>query len=284
MIIFRVLLFWQQSDCPKYLMIHVFYSDCIQFRELGESPKYWDRTIIWILRHGTSTNISHQQNLIDEWKWTRKLDTQLCLYRDRNKAFGGCSIIFGGDFRQLTRGHDSKLLYSSNSTQLFEDNLTGTLILDNEHRFSYDPEFGKLLKRLWSGKLSQQDRHTTNKKIDNKNRSYTATNYQFEDQLGICMSNKQRTKHHISRGFPWTHNENKSIIQAMKYHSTTHCDRRGLPHHDQKELIQTEHNKHYTTSYINSMQWWQYQIRFTQTCWPCTVFIHRHQSHMCHVK
>jgi hypothetical protein len=85
----------------------------------------------------------------------KKLDTRLHLFRDRNKVFEGDSIIFGGDFRQLTRGHDNELLYSRNSTQFFEDNLTGTIILDNEHRFRDDPEFGKLLKRFWLGKLSR---------------------------------------------------------------------------------------------------------------------------------
>ncbi len=44
----------------------------------------------------------------------RKLDVRLRQYKDRNKVFGGYSIIFGGDFRQLTRGIDHELLYSRN--------------------------------------------------------------------------------------------------------------------------------------------------------------------------
>ena len=44
-----------------------------------------------------------------------KLDVRLQQYKDRNKVFGGNSIIFGGDFRQLIRGNDHELLYSRNS-------------------------------------------------------------------------------------------------------------------------------------------------------------------------
>ncbi len=40
-----------------------------------------------------------------------KLDVRLRQYKDRNKVIGGYSIIFGGDFRQLIRGNDHKLLY-----------------------------------------------------------------------------------------------------------------------------------------------------------------------------
>ena len=94
-----------------------------------------------------------------------KLDVRLRQYKDRNKVFGGYSVIFGGDFRQLIRGNDHELLYSRNSKQFFESILTGVVILDNEHRFKEDPEFGKLLKRFWRGELTHKDRNTINKRV-----------------------------------------------------------------------------------------------------------------------
>ena len=75
-----------------------------------------------------------------------KLDVRLRQYKDRNKVFGGNSIIFGGDFRQLIRGNDHELLYSRNLKQSFKSILTGVIILDNGHCFKDDPEFGNLLK------------------------------------------------------------------------------------------------------------------------------------------
>jgi hypothetical protein len=53
-----------------------------------------------------------------------KLDVRLRKYKDRKKVFGGNSIIFGGDFRQLIRGNDHELLYARNSKQFFESILT----------------------------------------------------------------------------------------------------------------------------------------------------------------
>ena len=82
------------------------------------------------------------------------LDQRLRRYKDRNKIYGGFSVIFGGDFRQLQSNGDKKeVLYSRDSQRKFEDNLNGIIILDNEHRFKDDPEYGALLKRFWKGDL-----------------------------------------------------------------------------------------------------------------------------------
>jgi hypothetical protein len=32
------------------------------------------------------------------------------------------------------------------------------IILDNEHCFEEDPEYGQMLKRMWSGDLTKEDR------------------------------------------------------------------------------------------------------------------------------
>ena len=77
-------------------------------------------------------------------------------------------MILGGDFRQLQSNSDKKeVLYSRDSQRKFEDNLNGIIILDNEHRFKDDPEYGALLKRFWKGDLSRTDRDTINSRQEN---------------------------------------------------------------------------------------------------------------------
>ena len=140
----------------------------------------------------------------------KKLDIRLRQYKDRNKVFGGYCIIFGGDFRQLIRGHDHELMYSRNSQQFFESILTGIIILDNEHRFKDDPEFGKLLKRFWRGELSQRDRNLINKRLVTRPDVELPSCFQTElDWSYACPTNKERNaisagvfKNHILKTHP----------------------------------------------------------------------------------
>ena len=39
------------------------------------------------------------------------------------------------------------------------------IILDNEHRFKEDPEYGQMLKRMWSGDLTKDDRLRINTRV-----------------------------------------------------------------------------------------------------------------------
>ena len=39
------------------------------------------------------------------------------------------------------------------------------IIIDNEHRFKEDPEHGQMLKRLWSGDLTKDDRVRINSRV-----------------------------------------------------------------------------------------------------------------------
>jgi ATP-dependent DNA helicase PIF1 len=92
-------------------------------------------------------------NDINEWKDVRilvidevsfmnnsilkKLNRQLTQIGNRTKLFGGFSIIFAGDFRQLEpiRSTESELLFSSKSSQEWDSNINAIFILDNKHRF-----------------------------------------------------------------------------------------------------------------------------------------------------
>jgi len=98
----------------------------------------------------------------------KRLDMRLReLRRDRAKPFGGLSIIFSGDFRQLepTKSEDSDLLFSSNSSRHFENCINAYIILSNNHRFKGDPEYGELLSRMWNGDLTKEDREKINTRV-----------------------------------------------------------------------------------------------------------------------
>jgi hypothetical protein len=97
----------------------------------------------------------------------KTLDRKLKEIKDRTKPFGGFTIIFAGDFRQLepVGAKETELLFSSLSSQHWENCINAVIILDNEHRFKEDPEYGQMLKRMWSGDLTKDDRMRINSRV-----------------------------------------------------------------------------------------------------------------------
>jgi len=95
------------------------------------------------------------------------LDRRLKEIKNRSLPFGGFSIIFAGDFRQLEPigAKDTELLFSSLSLQHWDNCINAVIILDNEHRFKEDPEYGQMLKRMWSGDLTKEDRMRINSRV-----------------------------------------------------------------------------------------------------------------------
>ena len=81
--------------------------------------------------------------------------------------FGGMSVIFSGDFRQLEQGQTSEkeLLYTIQSGMYFENLLNAALILENDHRFKEDPEFGRMLTDMWYDDLSTKQKVELNKRV-----------------------------------------------------------------------------------------------------------------------
>jgi len=128
------------------------------------------------------------------------LDNRLREVGDRCKVFGGFSIIFAGDFRQLEpiMSEDSDLLFSSNSSRHWENTINATVILDNEHRFKDCPEFGKLLKRMWEGDLTKEDRELINTRVIGHNGLTLPSSFEGRDACFACPSNKERNA--ISKG------------------------------------------------------------------------------------
>jgi hypothetical protein len=82
-----------------------------------------------------------------------------------NMIFGGFSMIFCGDFHQILpfKAREKQLLYSNLS--LWESSINTANILNNSHQFKDYPEYGLILKRMWDGKLSQQDCNIINERL-----------------------------------------------------------------------------------------------------------------------
>ena len=84
------------------------------------------------------------------------LDVKLTEFGNRAKLFGGFTIIFAGDFHQLEPVglSDLDLLFSSFSSKHWDTCINAIIILDNDHRFKEDPEYGQMLKRIVIGRLT----------------------------------------------------------------------------------------------------------------------------------
>ena len=89
----------------------------------------------------------------------KTLDTKLKVIKDGNKSFGGFSIIISRDLRQLppVGSTEFKLIYSSLSSKHWENCINVIIILDNAHCFKDNPWYGQMLKRMWDGRLTEED-------------------------------------------------------------------------------------------------------------------------------
>ncbi len=97
----------------------------------------------------------------------KTLDKKLKQIRNGADAFGGFSIIFSGDFHQLEPvcSNDSELLFSNLSSRHWDNNIDVVIILDNDHCFKEDPEYRKMLKRMWNDDLSIEDQKQINTRV-----------------------------------------------------------------------------------------------------------------------
>ena len=128
--------------------------------------------------------------------------------QDRTKPFGGFSIIFVGDFCQLQPSNvsDDMLLYSKQSSCLFEHCLNCIIILDNDHRFKDNPELGKILKQFWLKDLSKKDRETINKRVIGKN-GVELPKHVSSDACYACPTNAERNS-------IWANNFRKHVVET----------------------------------------------------------------------
>ena len=129
-----------------------------------------------------------------------RLDKRLKECRDRTKIFGGVSIIFAGDFRQLepSGAADKDLLFSKQSSGIFENNLNTVIFLDNAHRFKDDPEYGKMLKQMWFDDLPKKYRELINTRVIGKNGLKLPRSLDALDLCCACPTNRERNAIHAS--------------------------------------------------------------------------------------
>jgi hypothetical protein len=97
----------------------------------------------------------------------KTLDRKLKEIGNQSLPFGGFTIVFARDFRQLepVGAKDTELLFLSLSSQHWENCIDAVIILDNEHCFKEDPQYGQMLKRMWSGDLTKEDRMRINTRV-----------------------------------------------------------------------------------------------------------------------
>jgi len=143
-----------------------------------------------------------------------------------HKPFGGQSIIFCGDFRQLEAIKAKHLLYDRNGSQLWESSINCVIILENIHRFKDDPEFGEMLTRFWRDDLTKEDREKINTRVVGHNGIALPSTFEG-DVVYACSTNKERNavqagifRNHILRTHPTVHNpdlppDHTIIIEAI---------------------------------------------------------------------
>jgi hypothetical protein len=97
----------------------------------------------------------------------KTLDRKLKEIETQSQPFVGFTIIFAGDFRWLEPidAKDTELLFSSLSSQHWENCINVVVILDNKHHFKEDPEYGQILKRMWSGVLTKENCKRINTRV-----------------------------------------------------------------------------------------------------------------------
>ena len=111
--------------------------------------------------------------------------------------FGGFSIIFAGDFRQIppVGAKDDQLLYKSHG--LWENSINVAIVLENSHRFADDPIYGEILKRMWKGVATRDDIDKINSRIIGA-RCTVSTADQDSDITYACPYNSERSAIHSS--------------------------------------------------------------------------------------
>jgi hypothetical protein len=95
------------------------------------------------------------------------LDVKLKEIGNRAKPFGRFSFIFSGDFCQLepVGSTEFDLMFSSLSSKHRDNCINAIIILDNIHCFKEGPEYGEMLKRIWNGDLSTEDRKRVSTRV-----------------------------------------------------------------------------------------------------------------------
>jgi hypothetical protein len=182
----------------------------------------------------------------------KELDKKLKEIGNRTHVFGGFSIIFSGDFRQLEPvcSNEKELLFSSLSSGVWENNINVVLILDNEHRFKDDPQYGQMLKRMWTGDLSKEDRKVINSRVIGYNGLQLPPIFEGKQTENSCNEPiRKKTQQQLFYSRIEQHDKlfipNWKIMIYSCYHATS---KEMLAMHVQQTKNATPYKKHYFKS------------------------------------
>ncbi len=80
-------------------------------------------------------------------------------------------------------------MFSTLSSMEWCQKINAIIILNNEHRFKEDQEYGRMLKKMWEGDLDPEDRKRINTKVIGYNGLELLSMLQGEYQI-IPIQNK----------------------------------------------------------------------------------------------
>ena len=130
-----------------------------------ESMKQWDNVKMVVVDEISMAANKTMKKFNGVLNKTRKRRNPASSVITPTMIFGGYSIIFCGDFRQIppVKVAQSDLLYSNRG--MWENAINVAIVLENSHRFNQDPEYGRILMRIWKGELTEEDRAAINSRL-----------------------------------------------------------------------------------------------------------------------
>ena len=111
--------------------------------------------------------------------------------------FGGYSIIYSGDFRQIppVAAPSDQVLYKTQG--LWENSINVAVVFQNSHRFSDDPSYGEVLMRMWRGIATREDIDLINSRMIGHDSVFPDVAVD-SDVAYACPINSERTAIHAS--------------------------------------------------------------------------------------
>jgi len=95
----------------------------------------------------------------------------------------------------------------------WENCINSIVILNNSHQFKDNPEYGKRLKRMWTGELSKKDREIINTRVIGKN-GLELPNAYDGDVYYTCPTNMESNaisaasfENHVMETHPYVNNQ-----------------------------------------------------------------------------
>ena len=167
------------------------------FRNItGNMMRKWEHVKMLIVDEISMASDQTMKKLNDVLNKARKHISPTSPKITPSMVFGGYSIIFSGDFRQIppVKIHPSQFLYAG--TSLWENAINVAVYLRNSHRFKDDPEYGRMLLRIWRGELSQEDIKMINTRIVGLNGVELPAINSDSDIAYSCPTNTERNLIH----------------------------------------------------------------------------------------